>query len=711
MYVKYPFPCPAAQAGTSNIDPVNLTSAPSTNLFRIQTPKSAEILYPIGPQSKNSTPVPTSVPPGLSLPQDFPPLAAPSIPAPVPQKSQRKAGPSAILANVVKPVVPVVPSQATKGPSTLVAGDGTTEPTAAKGDSQAKWASSSMEPVPKPKSRKEAASYEKMGPPRTKKHSKSGEPSASSDGKTVKELPERSSQATGKSSRESEKRHPGKLNLEATKNKPLDKARPTDTSGLSRQAHEEVPASTTTAPAVAQPETPVTVASQASGVNVGKNGQPRTIRVLPTSKNESPLKGSATAVSRDENNVSSANLLSRRGSLSSMNPPGTPVSERISDNVSMTSTSLSRANSPPPSNFGTAPARHLTKNQQKKERQARAKQAEQATMVDEPAVKTEVEGPVQAPIVGRKKKQKKPASRGTADTTPVITRPPSPQPHDEDLQETEEPGPSTPVRSGKKDEAKAALEPEAETFFSPTGPSTSEQPPKNTLNAAALFSALQKSHQISSAALDIFKPVIGLNHRFDIDAQSLDHISEVGLPALSDEQNEQIERSEPVCMDQGNGRSIIVLPDRRTLRGLTIEQANRYLELRKEALDTSDLLHLAGHGPAPPKPPTPPSSLISSNGAHLPNPFLSESQTQSPATNVSRLPQAFGSVGSANPTTYVDEAAAFIATRREKAGGVMGVEDAEQAFASSRKETEGLEKRLNALLKRNRRLVLGSVGN
>lgn len=588
----------------------------------------------------------------------------------------------------------------TKGATAIITSDGSSELPSAKIDLPAKPTSSGIEPVPKSKSRKETTVSEKTVPSRLKKQSKSGELATSSDGKTR----ESSGQAAGKSSKESEKRHPGKLNLEATRTKPLDRGKTLDTSESGGQAQEEIPTSTTTTSAISQPETPVTAASQTSGANIGKT---RTIRVLPTSKKETPPRGQASATSREGN--SSANLPSRRGSLSSVNPPGTPVSERISDNVSMTSTSVSRANSPPPGRVGTAPARHLTKNQQKKERQARAKQAEQATTVDEPAAKPEAEEPVQAPIIGRKKKQKKPATRGTADTTPVVTRPPSPQPDDEDFQDRDEAGPSTPVRGGKRDEAKAALESEAETF-SPAGPS-GDQPQKNTLNAAALFSALQKSNQISSGALDIFKPVIGLNHRFDIDPQSLDHIPEVDLPGLSNEQNQQIEHSEPVCIDQGNGKCVIVLPDRRTLRGLTIEQANRYLQLRKQALDTSELLHLAGHGPAPPKPPTPSSSLISSNGAHLVNPFLSESQTQSPATNVSRLPQAFGSVGSANPTTYVDEAAAFIATRREKSGGVMGVEDAEQAFAGSRKETEGLEKRLNALLKRNRRLVLGSGGN
>ncbi|KAL9035730.1 MAG: hypothetical protein Q9180_004701 [Flavoplaca navasiana] len=90
------------------------------------------------------------------------------------------------------------------------------------------------------------------------------------------------------------------------------------------------------------------------------------------------------------------------------------------------------------------------------------------------------------------------------------------------------------------------------------------------------------------------------------------------------------------------------------------------------------------------------------NEEHLPNPFLTEAQTQSASsTGVSKLPQAFGSILGANPTTYVDEAAAFIATRRS-AGNVMGVEEAEKNLSTSRRETETLEKKLNGLLKRNK---------
>jgi len=44
------------------------------------------------------------------------------------------------------------------------------------------------------------------------------------------------------------------------------------------------------------------------------------------------------------------------------------------------------------------------------------------------------------------------------------------------------------------------------------------------------------------------------------------------------------------------------------------------------------------------------------------------------------------------------------------AGGVLGVEEAEQAMLQSRREAEQLEKKVNALVKRNRRVLSGAVG-
>ncbi|KAL8818830.1 MAG: hypothetical protein Q9223_002622 [Gallowayella weberi] len=676
------------------------------NQPRVQNPKPAEMLPPSGPRSKLPAPTPAQVPapvqPGLSLPQDFPPLAAPQAPAPVPPKSQKKGSGQSTSASVMKPVVPVVPSQSAKGAGVSTAKDESLEPSSAKEDLSA--------PAASIQSKKETPSSETAPPPRAKKNGGSSEPAATGSGQAAGESSKQAEQATGKVAKVSGKRHPGALNIEATKSSLEDH-------NVQTSGQETVPASSTTASAVSQPQTPATAISQTSGIAAAKNSQTRTIRVLPTStstpKTEANRKGPAAAVSKESAVVISAQAPSRRGSLSSLNPPETPASERISDNVSLTSTSMSRANSPPPGKTGGAATRHVSKSQQKKERQAKAKQAEEAVKPDEIPAKAVAEEPVQAPIIGRKKKQKKPVKGGTADSTPAVTRPGSPVPQEGEVADQVESAPMTPIKDGRKDEAKTAVETaEVEpTSFSPAGPpSNMDQPAKNAVSAAALFSALQRSGEIASNALDIFKPVIGLSHRFEIDAQSLEHMPEVGLPPmLSEAQTQDIERGEPVCVDQGNNKRVIVLPDRRTLRGLSTEQANRYLQLRKQALETSENLFLAGHGPAPPKPQKFP-AMTTGTGAHhqkqhLPNPFLTESQTQPSTTNVSRLPQAFGSIASANPTTYVDEAAAFIATRRNNAGAVMGVEEAEKSLGASRRETEGLEKRLNGLLKRNRRLV------
>ncbi|KAI4151659.1 MAG: hypothetical protein LQ341_000876 [Variospora aurantia] len=694
---------------TSTIAPINPPPAASMGMPRTQSPQFTKLLPPSSPRSKKSTPFPASLPPGLSLPQDFPPLAAPSVPAPAPPKPVKKGNTSNAPANVIKPVVPVVPSQATTTTHVAVAKDNHGDSTTIKEDISTKRAVSVVEPVPKPKSRKEAAIFGSAAPPRSKKTAKSSEAASVNHGRGLKALPDDSDQKPKLTIGDSNKRRPGTLNIEATKAGIDAGMKPLYTFQNNTKAQEDTPASTTTASTSSLPETPVTAITPVLGANVGRAGQARTIRVLPTSKQEITKKGSAAAAHKDPNTSATASFPSRRGSLSSVHPPGTPASERISDNVSMTSTSMSRANSPPPSKVGTAPVRNVTKNQQRKERQAKAKQAEETAKVEESPMKVVAEESVQAPIIGRKKKQKKTTSRGTAESTPAVTRPTSPQPHDEDILEQDEP--ATPVKDGKNTEARAATESEAETPISPAGHSINDQQQKNVLNAGALFAALQKSGEIASSAADIFKPVLGLNHRFDIDAQSLEHPGVGGLPpTLTDAQNHQIDQGEPLCIDQGNNKRIIILPDRRTLRGLTPEQANRYLELRTQALSTSNHLYQAGHGPAPPKQTR--ASSSASNVTFLPNPFLTEadhSQSAFTAT-ASHLPQAFGSVGAANPTTYVDESAAIIATRRDRLGVGVSVDDSEQAWMAGRRETEALEKRLNKFLMRNRRMVFGGTG-
>ncbi|KAL9611388.1 MAG: hypothetical protein Q9167_003963 [Letrouitia subvulpina] len=699
---------------------------------------------PSGPRPRRSTPTPVPIPPGLSMPQDFPPLA-PSQPAPASSKPQRKppATPSSI-----KPAVPSVQTQQTKGidnekqkrvEEQLLSDKHPVGPVS----------DAPIEPMLKSKSKKEPTATSATSQGRFKRHQKSNEISdatastapseLNTESRTVETEPSTTLQVL-----ESRQR-PSKLDIAAAKgvSGAVDTASSLKKAADSRDLGSS---STKTVSATSQPETPATASSQASSVTTAKQGQPRTLRVVPTSSSETQAKGHGPA-------PTTSKQPSRRGSLSSINLPGTPVSERVSDNISLTSASMSRANSPPPNKVGTAPVRHMSKTQQKKERQARAKQAEEAAKVDAPPTQESVEEPVQAPIIGRKKKTKKAATRGpTADSTPSATRPSSPVAKGDTATLDQEASlPATPVQETKRAEPPASAEKDSETPFSPATPASvdqhSSQHQKSALTASAIFALLRSSNNVLPTAADIFRSIPGLNHRFDLDASFLEselQLPDLSPPKLSDEQLDSLERGEAVCVEQQisqssnsnlDSRLLVMLPDHRTLRGLTKEQAQRYVQLRKEALATSELLHQAGHGPAPPKPsPLLPRAVSGgtrkgAQGPYLPNPFLmsetsstgaaSSAAAQQGATNsgsgpvmnpLTKLPQAFGGVTTSNAsTTYQDEGttAAAASTLTATRKGAVGIEEAEAALGASRKETEALEKKLGGLLRRNRRLVFG----
>ncbi|EER41497.1 CCR4-NOT core complex subunit Not4 [Histoplasma capsulatum H143] len=123
-----------------------------------------------------------------------------------------------------------------------------------------------------------------------------------------------------------------------------------------------------------QPNTPLTGVSRTSDSPVPR--QTRVLRVVDTSKSETPTSRPDTP-----NNVDS-------------------------EYDFHTSASVSRASSPPPSRVGSAPVRSITKSQLKKERKLKAKQAEVKKEETHPTLVV-AEEPVQAPIIGRKRKTKK----------------------------------------------------------------------------------------------------------------------------------------------------------------------------------------------------------------------------------------------------------------------------------------------------------------
>lgn len=178
---------------------------------------------------------------------------------------------------------------------------------------------------------------------------------------------------------------------------------------------QNAPAPATTAVNGSRPNTPMTGVSRVSDTSLPR--QPRVLRVVDTPKTETPPPSAAQSVSSVP-----VKKPSRRPSISSLSRPDTPGDFGSEGDPSYTSASVSRANSPPPSRIGSAPVRAMTKSQAKKERRQKAKEAEAKKLQE--VASTLVEEPVQAPIIGRKRKTKKtPSSTAEPSNTTADGKP------------------------------------------------------------------------------------------------------------------------------------------------------------------------------------------------------------------------------------------------------------------------------------------------
>lgn len=644
--------------------------------------------------SKPSIQPSAAVPPGLSSPQDFPPLAAPQPVAP--PKLQKRVTGSNLILGTIKPVVPVLPGQQSRA---LAPTKENREGLIAQKLEDISGAPCSTEhervieataarPGVKPKLK---AKQSVIGSSRKNAQSKSGSSEAPAPNAAGAEPKPLSLSASENLQKLTEKRpHPGRLDITAAKDASKIEMESITSSSMQSKFVDLVSA-------ISQPLTPATSLSSAT-----RQIQSRTIRVISTPKAENPprlIPASPSIVSVAASVVASKQI-SRRQSLSSIHPPGTPASEKISDNASFTSTSMSRANSPPPSKVGSAPVRQYTKSQQKKERQVRARQAEEVLIKKEDSSsKAITEEPVQAPIIGRKKKTKKP-TRGTTDSTPVATRPSSPTPKDEVFQDRTRP--ATPIKESYKEISVQKDTKESETPASPVASSSSDHHQKNLLAAASILSSLQKSGEVSSTVLDLFKGAPGINFRFEINQHDL---TEQNIPVLSEAQRRQIESGDAVVLDMINNKRVVILPDHSTLPGLTEEEAQRYLELRQRIMSSTEpakfnsarcdiarYLH-AGPQPANTAPPKPIRNYHTTEDLTvLVNRFVASASA--PALAAATFPPYFNS-------------APLTAEGMSRAKDVQ-FETAEQDMLTSRKETEICEKKFNGLLKRNRRLLVGN---
>lgn len=396
------------------------------------------------------------------------------------------------------------------------------------------------------------------------------------------------------------RQHPGKLDIsaatEALKAEALASATQSAVDSMSkpetplaRIRESSVPPS---AASISRTSTPAAVETP-----IKRTTQPRTIRLIATPKAETPPPTIPTLAGHALNRaplVSSPNIRfpSRQPSVASITVPGTPASEKISDDASITTESISRAGSPLPSRVGSAPVRAKTKSQQKKDRQERAKLVEEET---QPAqdLSTSADGIVQEPIMGRLKKTKKATATigvatATATSTPGPTRPATPiavpvRPKEVPIVESPvvrtPPPPTPPPKPVPKAVAKPVEQPKVEVKPQVI-PEIEKKLPANL--PAAVIAELQASGDLLTSALDFFKTVPGVNFRAEITAIDIANAAPP-LPLLPEELA-QLDAGNPVRRGGSDGRvasRVLITPSRKYLRGLVRELEDRYLELEK----------------------------------------------------------------------------------------------------------------------------------
>ncbi|KAJ5959448.1 CCR4-NOT core complex subunit Not4 [Penicillium vulpinum] len=371
---------------------------------------------------------------------------------------------------------------------------------------------------------------------------------------------------------------------------------------------EQVPPPSSVSAIGSRPDTPHTVASRLSDSPAPR--QPRILRVVETPKTETPA--SATTPSVPASVVGGTRSRSRRQSISSISIPDTSA-DMGSEADYYPSTSVSRANSPPASSrIGSAPVRSMTKSQVKKERKQKAKEAE--------AKKVEIvpvnEEPVQAPIMGRKRKTKKapaatvstpdtPAASVPEKTSPVKTaatspvkaepkvdtskkvkaketkpvREPTPPPVEEPLAEKE-----TPVEPWRLNNTLGQLVKDSEAL----GRTIKDLFVERTKPLHELLAEMHKSGELDLNKSSLFNPS-NLNQRTDMKCTADDYDYLQSPNQLTEEDRKTLLRGEPVRIgDDFLKTRCLITPRGCVLRHLEPEEEERYLELEKAMANVSD---------------------------------------------------------------------------------------------------------------------------
>ncbi|EPE26655.1 RING/U-box [Glarea lozoyensis ATCC 20868] len=531
---------------------------------------------------------------------------------------------------------------------------------------------------------------------------------------------------------------------------------------------------------------------------------PKTLRLVPSKveKPDTPTTGNATPSS--VTSVVPPPGPTRQASLASISRherPGTPTSEAISDNASVTSASISRASSPPPSKVGSAPVRTTTKSMQKKQRQLEKQRSEAEAAAIAAAAKAEPE--VIAPIMGRKRKQQKDKHNihsAAGGSTPAQSRPASPGPVDRVQEESSKH--SDKNDSNLNEKAKTtAVESEAEV----TKPSIKSKgknkqrgqqhvPPPPTVEPAH-----EAEEEAEQSAVDSSKPptvptpaTILEELIADEEIPDANHLAflkpplssvKLSSPAeaesqgplqkliITPEDRATLSDGKPVHKNRGTAHPTMLTPNGDYLRYLTPEEEERYLTLQEKLAEdagpsafvsakhhASNGFTLIGGRAVPNGPPSffptpksngvtldPVSKIQRDEALSYINqyvlPSLSTNSQLEKALNANALdaemlrsadPSSFPSWGSdpGGPragsshdgsgqegilATGLEGMTAHFAVGRDGDSGrplgnvsLLSLPDAETGMQAARKEAEIIEKKLHALVKKNRRILLGS---
>lgn len=327
---------------------------------------------------------------------------------------------------------------------------------------------------------------------------------------------------------------------------------------------------------------------------------PKTLRVVSTPKAETPMPFSAVPMAPPP----------LRHAFSGLQRPETPGSVDInSDSASIVSASVSasRTNSPPPgpSRIGSAAVRSTTKSQQRKARKDATKK-EAVAIAAQPKQEPEVEI---APIVGRKKKQKKePKSAASKETTPAAeSRPQSPGPA-EKIERLEK---DKPIE--KEEKEKPAVEEKVSTYRQAVNESMSleeplvprsrrkdgnvsstGEPPKPVADrplpspAAVLQVLVQQGLITDVEALSLLKTVTSTSHRSEQYAPVIpkDGVTEV-KHMITEEDQQTLLSGNPVHKIV-DGSRVLFTPNGNCVRNLSPAEEERYLELQISIAAASD---------------------------------------------------------------------------------------------------------------------------